>query len=145
MRSESPIIKKYKYFGKTISSIAKLCDIIDYEEYMSDEIVNSLQTIETVYVVMKSDETFLNPILNDAELYELEMIFDEFFNILLNMRETNQLKTSYLFKKLSKTCESNLSNFIKRYPKIREKYSKIDPENRSRIFWVLKEDQQNEI
>jgi hypothetical protein len=96
---------------------------------MSEPILEAIYSIQTIYVVMMSDNNFLHPIFQDAELYEIEMIYNEFFNINGNMRETNILKTSYSFKKLFKKCESNFNNFIKRHPKIKNKFSKIDPDS----------------
>lgn len=93
---------------------------------MSDKIIDDIQTIQIIYTVYKSDEKFLNSVF-DSEIYELDIIYDKFFEIILNIRETNILKTSYLLEKLLTTCENNLNIFLKRYPKIKNMFLKSDP------------------
>lgn len=95
---------------------------------MSEEMIDDINSLQSIYVIYKSNNDICK-YLFDSEIYELDIIYDEFYKILLNMRKTNVLKTTYLIKKLKKLTETNFSIFLNRYPKIKNKYSKKDPDS----------------
>lgn len=95
---------------------------------MSEEMIDDINSLQSIYVIYKSNNDICK-YLFDSEIYELDIIYDEFYKILLNMRKTNVLKTTYLIKKLKKLAETNFSIFLNRYPKIKNKYSKKDPDS----------------
>ena len=108
--------------------ISKMNFHISNEDFLSENVKEDIQSLEVIYTIYKSDEDFINSIF-DSELYELDMLFDKFYEIILNMRSTNMLKTTYLLKRLLRKCEDVMTVFLKRYPKIKNKFAKHDPEN----------------
>ena len=98
------------------------------EDFLSDNVKEAVQSLEVIYTIYKSDENFINSIF-DSELYELDILFDKFYEIILNMRATNILKTTYLLKRLLKKTEDTMTVFLKRYPTIKNKFAKHDPDN----------------
>ncbi len=98
------------------------------EDFLSENVKEDIQSLEVIYTIYKSDEEFINSIF-DSELYELDIIFDKFYEIILNMRSTNMLKTTYLLKRLLKKSEDTMATFLKRYPSIKNKFAKHDPNN----------------
>ena len=96
--------------------------------FLNKDILISLEGLQLLYCVYQSDEFFIKNIF-DSELYELDIILDEFYEIYFNMRPTNVIKTNYLFSKLLKTAENTLTNFLNRYPNIKKVYLKINPES----------------
>lgn len=86
-----------------------------------------MEGIQLLYCIYQSDDYFIKNIF-DSELYELDIIFDTFFNIYHNMRPTNIVKTNYLYAKLLKDAENLLTIFLKRHQKIYNQFVKRNPE-----------------
>jgi len=94
--------------------------------FFNENLSNAIEEFQLLYCVMQSDEYFIKNIW-DSELYEIELITEEFFDIFYEMRPTNLIKTNYRYSKLLKTTETTVINFLKRHKELYKKYIKINP------------------
>ena len=127
MKGLSPIHRKYKYLGKIIKALIKIKVDSDPEKmFFNKDIVLGIESCQLLYCMYQSDEYFMKKSF-DTELYELDILIDEFYEIYYEMRTSNMIKTNYLFSRLLKKAENTLSTFLKRFPLLYKMYLKRDP------------------
>ena len=128
--------QKFIFLGRLLYFVTKINFILNSGNKNSNkEFYSMVKYVHELFTVINSNVKFINGIF-DNELFELNSLFFIFFDIYRNIRSTNLIKTAYLFETLHKSIDNSLNTFFNRFPSIKKKYIKYNPDNGDLFFEV---------